>query len=114
MHLTFANGGVSGEGNDDVGRFVIRGQYSESERECHWTKTYPGSHDVLYQGYREGRGIWGRWEIGLLSHGGFHIWPTGTPEGEAEVATEEASAPVEAIGVEVGAPADGIGRGIPQ
>ena len=24
---------------------------------------------------REGRGIWGTWEIGRADRGGFHIWP---------------------------------------
>ena len=27
MHLTFANGNMTGEGNDDVGRFLIKGRY---------------------------------------------------------------------------------------
>ena len=53
--------------------------------------------DNSYQGYREGKGIWGRWEIGLLGHGGFHIWPKGSQEGNSEVAAKEATASAEAI-----------------
>ena len=74
MHLTFARGSIAGEGNDDIGVFFIRGKYDTSTKECHWTKSYPGSHDVFYRGFREGKGIWGKWELDSMS-GGFHIWP---------------------------------------
>ena len=46
LHLAFTDGQVNGGGNDDVGRFLIRGSYDSANRECYWTKTYPGSHDV--------------------------------------------------------------------
>jgi hypothetical protein len=98
LHLVFKDGSVSGDGNDDIGLFLIRGRYDAASSECHWTKTYPGSHDVYYRGFREGKGIWGTWEIGTLAHGGFHIWPKGEPEGETETAVAEAAPPVEAIG----------------
>ena len=71
LHLDFAGCCLRGDGNDDVGRFFIRGRYDSASRECHWTKTYPGSHDVFYRGFREGKGIWGTWEIGIVAHGGF-------------------------------------------
>jgi hypothetical protein len=45
--------------------------------ECHWTKTYVAKHDVFYRGFREGKGIYGKWEIKTKSHGGFNIWPVG-------------------------------------
>lgn len=80
LHLTFANGRVTGEGNDNVGAFVIKGQYDVQSAECHWTKTYLGAHDVFYRGFREGKGIWGTWEIREESHGGFHIWPKDASE----------------------------------
>ncbi len=98
LHLVFANGTMSGDGNDDVGRFLIRGQYDAANRECHWAKTYPGSHDVSYRGFREGKGIWGTWEVALLGHGGFHIWPKGAEEGKTKAAAAEASAPLDAVG----------------
>jgi hypothetical protein len=99
MHLTFARGGIAGEGNDDIGAFFIRGKYDAATRECHWTKTYPGSHDVFYRGFREGKGIWGTWEIDFI-RGGFHIWPRGEDTGDTHAKAEEQPAPVEAIGVE--------------
>ena len=37
-------------------------------------QTYPGRHSVSYRGFREGKGIWGTWELGAY-RGGFHIWP---------------------------------------
>ena len=97
LQLTFADGNMSGDGVDDIGRFLLKGRYDTANRECYWTKTYPGSHDVYYRGFREGKGIWGTWEIGLLSHGGFHIWPCQAGEGEAETEKAAAAEPVDAI-----------------
>jgi hypothetical protein len=98
LQLTFANGKLSGDGNDDVGVFTIKGQYNSAERECWWTKTYAGSHDVFYRGYREGKGIWGTWEISPFAHGGFHIWPKQAGEEETESAKQrEPSQLVDAI-----------------
>jgi len=53
---------------------------------------------VYYRGFREGKGIWGTWEIGIFAHGGFHIWPKGEHDEEAMTAAAEASAPAESIG----------------
>jgi hypothetical protein len=97
LRLTFASGNMSGDGVDDVGRFLIKGRYDAGSRECYWTKTYVSSHDVFYRGFREGKGIWGTWEIGILSHGGFHIWPRGAGEGEAAVEEAGSKEPVDAI-----------------
>jgi len=99
MDLTFANGNLSGSGSDDVGRFLIKGRYDESTSECYWTKTYIGAHDVFYGGYREGKGIWGRWEIQSTFHGGFHIWPKGAPEGNQDAVHEAESQTVDAVAV---------------
>ena len=85
--LSFANGKITGEGNDDIGVFTIKGGYDEVTRECHWIKTYAGSHDVHYRGFREGKGIWGTWEITIFDHGGFHIWPRQAGEGEQQAQT---------------------------
>jgi hypothetical protein len=95
LNLEFANGRIQGHGNDDIGAFLIEGRYDEAERECHWTKTYPGSHDVHYRGFREGKGIWGAWEIGLLNRGGFHIWPKAVEEGETDTRQAETGMPAE-------------------
>lgn len=75
LHLTFRQGVMSGEGRDMIGAFLIRGKYSLDDGKCHWTKRYVGQHDVTYQGYNEGKGIWGLWEIPPTWRGGFHIWP---------------------------------------
>lgn len=98
LDLTFANGLMSGDGADDVGRFLIKGRYDATSRECHWTKSYVGAHDVFYRGFREGKGIWGTWEITIMDHGGFHIWPraAGQAEEQEEVAGETER--VEAVG----------------
>jgi hypothetical protein len=84
LDLTFAAGKMSGGGNDDVGHFKIQGHYDATSLECSWTKSYVGAHDVFYRGFREGKGIWGTWEITVQARGGFHIWPKSVGEGEAE------------------------------
>jgi hypothetical protein len=75
--LEFSEGQVLGEGRDRIGLFLIRGRFQVEDGRCWWTKTYVGRHDVSYQGYNEGKGIWGRWEIYSPWSGGFHIWPEG-------------------------------------
>ena len=97
LQLAFANGILTGDGSDDVGRFLIKGRYDASNGECHWTKSYPGSHDVFYRGFREGKGIWGTWEITIRDHGGFHIWPKQAGEGEVEHESEQKTEPVDAV-----------------
>jgi hypothetical protein len=94
LDLTFRNGWMTGSGMDSVGRFLIRGRYERDSGEVRWTKSYAGSHDVLYQGYRDGKGIWGTWRIDWET-GGFHIWPKGLGS-EAAVETE-AEQPVPSV-----------------
>ena len=76
LDLTFRQGVMTGEGRDRIGPFLIRGKYNLDDGKCHWSKRYIGKHDVAYQGYNEGKGIWGIWEIPPSWRGGFHIWPT--------------------------------------
>jgi hypothetical protein len=102
LHLTFANGSLNGDGADDVGSFLIKGRYDAGTCECHWTKSYIGAHDVFYRGFREGKGIWGTWEIGSFSRGGFHIWPRRVGEGERQAESAEQAEPVDAVAEEVG------------
>jgi hypothetical protein len=98
--LTFRQGSMSGEGRDWVGKFVIKGRYSTDDGKCHFNKHYQGKHDVFYQGYNEGKGIWGTWEIppsqnmGMLFRGGFHIWPEGMANPSGDQLTEEADLPI--------------------
>ena len=88
--LEFRGGIISGEGSDGIGPFVIDGNYSESTLECSWIKTYVGRHSVSYSGYREGKGIWGTWNI-VQTRGGFQIWPIGS-QPPADSLEEEESA----------------------
>ena len=97
LNLAFAEGKVAGDGNDDVGRFIIKGQYDTAAVECSWTKTYLGGHDVAYRGFREDKGIWGTWEISLFAHGGFHIWPRQLGDGETQKAEAGKEEPARAV-----------------
>jgi hypothetical protein len=94
LGLTFANGVIGGDGTDDIGKFVLRGRYDAKSREVHWTKTYLGAHDVFYKGCREGRGIWGTWEIGRFDRGGFHIWPLADGKDFDQANDEQVAQPV--------------------
>jgi hypothetical protein len=101
LDLTFAAGRLSGGRNDDVGRFVVRGQYDSQSLECWWTKSYVGAHEVFYRGFREGKGILGTWEISVHDRGGFHIWPKRAGEEEAGAESSEAAAPLAGVEGEV-------------
>ena len=81
LAMQFAQGEVSGEGRDLVGQFTLKGSYDLADGRCLLTKTYPGSHQVIYEGSNEGDGkwLWGLWRIGAES-GGFHLWPKGEPD----------------------------------
>lgn len=98
LDLAFTEGRVRGDGGDDVGPFRISGVV-HPDRKANWTKTYPGSHDVQYQGYVELGGIWGTWAIRHDSTGGFRIWPgrLGTGDG----LTTEEEIPMEAEPMEM-------------
>jgi hypothetical protein len=71
--LEFQNGVMTGEGAEGIGFFVISVKYSTANGECSWVKQYVGRHAVNYVGFREGKGIWGTWIVGL-GKGGFQIW----------------------------------------
>jgi hypothetical protein len=98
LHLSFRQGAMSGEGRDWVGKFTVRGRYDVADGKCYWHKRYRGGHDVFYQGFNEGKGIWGSWELtpravyGFV-HGGFHIWPVGMGDPTQETLKEEADLP---------------------
>ena len=94
LRLTFRGGAMTGEGRDWVGPFTIRGRYSVADGKCYWTKRYAGKHDVFYQGFNEGKGIWGVWEIVEWSRGGFHIWPEGMPDPSLPQLSAQADLPV--------------------
>lgn len=104
LHLRFAEGVVTGEGIDDIAKFDIKGRYDAANGECYWTKSYFEAHDVYYRGFREGKGIWGTWEITIRDHGGFHIWPREAGEGEQLAESLERTQPVDAIAKDSVAP----------
>jgi len=107
LALTFQQGTMTGDGRDRVGDFIVRGHYTLDDGKCWWTKRYLGKHDVFYQGYNEGKGIWGTWEIpadhfGIRYQGGFHIWPVGMGDPTGQHLYEAADVPApapELIGV---------------
>jgi len=101
--LTFRDGGMSGEGRDRVGKFIITGRYDVADGRCHFTKRYIGRHDVFYNGFNEGKGIWGGWQIPAADfrpelRGGFYIWPEGMsdPTGSELVAALDLDQEIEA------------------
>lgn len=100
LRLTFKNGDMTGEGRDWVGTFHVKGRYDLADGKCYWTKKYVGKHDVFYQGFNEGKGIWGVWEItsmralGAHARGGFHIWPEGMGDPTMETLSAEADLPI--------------------
>jgi hypothetical protein len=99
LRLQFQSGGISGEGRDWVGEFIVRGRYDLADGRCHFTKRYLARHDVYYQGFNEGKGIWGTWEIPasqgqLYQKGGFHIWPEGMADPTGSHLKEEADLPL--------------------
>jgi hypothetical protein len=118
--LTFRTGAITGEGRDRVGKFVIRGRYDTDDGSCYWSKRYLGKHDVFYQGYNEGRGIWGTWELKDPPwRGGFHIWPVGLGDptqrrtaAEADAPTEPAFDPTDAEPVGAGAGEESYDQGL--
>jgi hypothetical protein len=105
LHLTFRHGTVQGEGRDRVGKFAVKGRYSTDDGKCYWTKRYVGKHDVFYNGYNEGKGIWGLWELKSPPwRGGFHIWPVGMSDPTQHRLATAVDVPVDPEGEE--APAE--------
>jgi len=96
LQLTFRDGMLKGEGRDYIGRFLVTGRYEIDEGKCWWTKRYLGLHDVFYDGYNEGKGIWGNWSIDVFGRGGFHIWPKAMGDPNVERLYEAANAPASA------------------
>jgi hypothetical protein len=51
MILAFsADGGISGDGIDDIAAFGIRGVFDTAANTASWTKSYVGMHSVEYRG----------------------------------------------------------------
>lgn len=79
--LRFADGGVTGDGRDMVGRFTFGGDYDEATGEVRMVKQYytvegHRRHQVLYVGRPDGEGsIMGTWSIGSDHTGSFLLRP---------------------------------------
>jgi hypothetical protein len=90
VDMTFRNGAIVATGTDEqIGKFTYTGRYSLDDGRCSWTKVYQSrphaSAQVDYNGFNEGKGIWGDWEFPELKnfahgHGGFCLWPEGWPD----------------------------------
>lgn len=99
--LNFRDGEAEGSGSDAGGDFLVQGRYDADRARCTLTKTYPGSHEVEYEGAADDSGIWGTWllysmfgQVGIpADRGTFHIWPTAKGNQHAERA--EAHAPID-------------------
>ena len=61
-NIKFKKGTISGQGQDEVGKFQINGHISPSG-ELEFTKAYEGKHTVHYKGQRSYRVIRGHWSI---------------------------------------------------
>jgi len=101
LSLAFVNGSMTGEGIDDVGRFLIKGRYDSVNGECYWTKSYIGAHDVFYRGFS-------RWAKAFGAPGKLEATAVGDSisgrdrlgECERATASAEAEAPVDAVAAE--------------
>lgn len=85
LSLQFAQAGISGDGDDPVGKFTIMGSYDVASGECTWAKHYIGQHDVAYTGKAGQQGIVGQWRIPRQPNfwsGPFLIWPRGLDDME--------------------------------
>jgi hypothetical protein len=97
LDLVFKRGRVVGNGRDFVGKFVFSGAYDVKLGKCRFKKAYIGQHNVNYDGYNEGRGVWGVWSI-PKDHlqGGFHIWPRELPDPSGTTLDTYVDIPVDA------------------
>ncbi len=79
FELHFADGRVTGRGNDVVGVFTIRGEYESATGKVGWVKQYVDKHRVLYAGVPDGEGsILGTWTVemhGITNKGPFLLKP---------------------------------------
>jgi hypothetical protein len=103
MTLSFSAGRLTGSGRDRAGNFTFSGTYNTADGKCEWVKQYVKAHLVTYRGFNEGKGIWGTWELqyqGIVSTGGFHIWPEGMADPTQPELEEEADVPVEVVAPE--------------
>ena len=99
LRLTFKRGKLTGDGQDWVGVFLFHGRYDTKTGKCSWSKQYVGKHAIQYDGYNEGKGIWGVWQFNPdpRHRGGFHIWPVGMGDPTGDRLAEELEEPMTLI-----------------
>lgn len=74
--LHFADGSVTGQGRDIIGRFTFAGTYDERTGAVVMVKQYVGKHQVLYRGMPDGEGsLQGTWSVGEGGTGPFLLKP---------------------------------------
>jgi hypothetical protein len=89
--LNFADGQVTGSGEDAVGAFTFAGTYDPGTGAVRMVKQYIGKHQVLYIGQPDGEGsIQGEWIIDRDWKGPFLFRPV--------IARPAADEPIEVIG----------------
>lgn len=74
MHLSIANGSISGMGTDRVGPFVLDGTIDRYLGRVLLVKKY-GSHSLTYKGSWNGSMLSGMWSGGPWHNGTFEMWP---------------------------------------
>ena len=96
--LSFCDGQIKGDGKDRIGNFSFTGTYDTTSGLVWIDKHYLERHHIFYRGYADGtnKGIWGIWEFGGYSKGGWHIWPKKLGDLTVLSRTEEAEVPVNA------------------
>lgn len=69
-------GYIKGEGEDEIGKFVIKGSFNNNATAVRFAKTYIGQHTIYYQGEFTGSSIEGFWafDINSLGESTFKIW----------------------------------------
>ena len=89
--LRFADGTVTGDGKDVIGRFTFAGAYDATTGALRMVKQYLGRHRVLYVGRPDGEGsIQGTWSIGPGWTGPFLLRPVvAKPTGEEPIQSIE-------------------------
>ena len=115
LHLSFRQGVMTGEGARPHRRLRDPGEIQPRRRQMPLDEDrYVGQHDVAYQGFNEGKGIWGVWEIPPMWKGGFHIWPEGMGDPTSPHLAEAIDAPAEAPTVPAPAPEAEVGAGVAE
>ncbi len=107
LALAFAGGEISGEGDDPVGKFTMRGRYDTATAACSWLKQYVGQHGVDYSGQARQGGIIGHWSIARMPaswSGPFFIWPRAA--GDLSAAFEKAFMEYELAASLTGSPSE--------